>query len=85
VSQDLKTLDINKLNPLSPEVISRQATINIGEQLSMLLGQVFFCMDVWWQFMDSWSCARAGVHVSARARTHAHTFATRKHRHTHPA
>jgi len=28
--QDLKTLDITKLNPLSPEVISRQATINIG-------------------------------------------------------
>jgi len=29
-SQDLKTLDVSKLNPLSPEVISRQATINIG-------------------------------------------------------
>lgn len=28
--QDLATLDINKLHPLSPEVISRQATINIG-------------------------------------------------------
>lgn len=28
--QDLKTLDVKKLNPLSPEVISRQATINIG-------------------------------------------------------
>eukprot|EP00877_Chromochloris_zofingiensis_P013279 jgi/Chrzof1/8204/Cz03g01130.t1 len=28
--QDLKTLDVAKLNPLSPEVISRQATINIG-------------------------------------------------------
>jgi len=28
--QDLSKLDINKLNPLSPEVISRQATINIG-------------------------------------------------------
>jgi translation initiation factor 2 subunit 3 len=28
--QDLATLDISKLNPLSPEVISRQATINIG-------------------------------------------------------
>lgn len=34
VTQDLKTLDINTLNPLSPEVISRQATINIGEQQS---------------------------------------------------
>jgi hypothetical protein len=28
--QDLSTLDITKLTPLSPEVISRQATINIG-------------------------------------------------------
>ncbi|XP_076067975.1 eukaryotic translation initiation factor 2 subunit 3-like [Oratosquilla oratoria] len=28
--QDLATLDISKLTPLSPEVISRQATINIG-------------------------------------------------------
>lgn len=30
-SQDLTTLDVNKLTPLSPEVISRQATINIGK------------------------------------------------------
>lgn len=29
--QSLETLDVNTLNPLSPEVISRQATINIGE------------------------------------------------------
>ena len=29
--QDLEVLDINKLTPLSPEVISRQATINIGK------------------------------------------------------
>lgn len=29
-SQDLATLDVSKLTPLSPEVISRQATINIG-------------------------------------------------------
>ena len=29
--QDLDALDINKLTPLSPEVISRQATINIGK------------------------------------------------------
>ncbi|XP_013407157.1 eukaryotic translation initiation factor 2 subunit 3, Y-linked [Lingula anatina] len=28
--QDLKTLDITKLDPLTPDVISRQATINIG-------------------------------------------------------
>lgn len=30
--QDLTTLDVTKLTPLSPEVISRQATINIGKQ-----------------------------------------------------
>lgn len=30
IEHDLATLDITKLNPLSPEVISRQATINIG-------------------------------------------------------
>lgn len=28
--QDLAKLDVTKLTPLSPEVISRQATINIG-------------------------------------------------------
>ena len=28
--QDLTKLDISSLNPLSPEIISRQATINIG-------------------------------------------------------
>ena len=28
--QDLATLDVNTLTPLSPEVISRQATVNIG-------------------------------------------------------
>jgi hypothetical protein len=36
--QDLKTLEVEKLNPLSPEVISRQATINIGEQQQELEG-----------------------------------------------
>ncbi len=30
IPHDLSTLDVSKLNPLSPEVISRQATINIG-------------------------------------------------------
>ena len=30
MKQDLSTLDLTKLTPLSPEVISRQATINIG-------------------------------------------------------
>jgi len=30
LKQDLSTLNISNLTPLSPEVISRQATINIG-------------------------------------------------------
>ncbi|CAM6098968.1 unnamed protein product [Calypogeia fissa] len=30
MEQDLGALDVHKLHPLSPEVISRQATINIG-------------------------------------------------------
>lgn len=38
-SQDLKTLEVEKLNPLSPEVISRQATINIGETAAAVGGQ----------------------------------------------
>ena len=36
VPHDLATLDVTKLNPLSPEVISRQATINIG-MISLIL------------------------------------------------
>jgi hypothetical protein len=28
--QDIATLDVTKLTPLTPEIISRQATINIG-------------------------------------------------------
>ena len=35
--QDLATMDPAKLNALSPEVISRQATINIGELLQRSL------------------------------------------------
>lgn len=30
MEQDLRKLDVTKLHPLSPEVISRQPTINIG-------------------------------------------------------
>jgi len=30
MKQDLTKLDVTKLTPLTPEVISRQATINIG-------------------------------------------------------
>jgi len=36
--QDLSKLNINELNPLSPEVISRQATINIGTPLGHCFG-----------------------------------------------
>jgi len=35
--QDLKKLDVTVLHPLSPEVISRQATINIGNAFLSLL------------------------------------------------
>jgi hypothetical protein len=35
--QTLENLDISKLTPLSPEVISRQATINIGMCLYLVL------------------------------------------------
>lgn len=31
MEQDLSKLDVTQLHPLSPEVISRQATINIGK------------------------------------------------------
>lgn len=36
MEQDLSKLDVTKLHPLSPEVISRQATINIGKFYSLL-------------------------------------------------
>lgn len=36
--QKLENLDISTLTPLSPEVISRQATINIGECCAVFLG-----------------------------------------------
>ena len=44
MEQDLKTLDVTKLNPLSPEVISRQATINIGK-MTLLLDTISFLVD----------------------------------------
>jgi hypothetical protein len=34
--QSLDTLDPTKITPLSPEVISRQATINIGKTSTLL-------------------------------------------------
>lgn len=38
--QDLSKLDVNELHPLSPEVISRQATINIGAFQFRLCGSI---------------------------------------------
>lgn len=37
MEQDLSKLDVAKLHPLSPEVISRQATINIGKQMPHII------------------------------------------------
>jgi hypothetical protein len=42
MEQDLSKLDVTKLHPLSPEVISRQATINIGMPLRNFPSDVFF-------------------------------------------
>lgn len=42
MEQDLSKLDVTKLHPLSPEVISRQATINIGKLALLLLSTAFF-------------------------------------------
>jgi hypothetical protein len=41
MEQDLSKLDVTKLHPLSPEVISRQATINIG--IDAILLAMFYC------------------------------------------
>ena len=52
MEQDLSTLDVFKLSPLSPEVISRQATINIGMPLVLSMRQcsslrdAYFCFKV---------------------------------------
>jgi translation initiation factor 2 subunit 3 len=42
MEQDLSKLDVTKLHPLSPEVISRQATINIGNIFSLFWGSIIF-------------------------------------------
>ena len=42
--QNLKTLDPSKLTPLTPEVISRQATINIGApKQPVMIASVSLC------------------------------------------
>jgi hypothetical protein len=44
MEQDLSKLDVTKLHPLSPEVISRQATINIGTDTILFLA-IFRCLQ----------------------------------------
>jgi hypothetical protein len=48
MEQDLSKLDVTILHPLSPEVISRQATINIGNSFPVFssLFFVFFAPRV---------------------------------------
>ena len=53
--QDLATLDATKLTPLSPEVISRQATINIGGRA---------CRPPWGAARDGLVCS-AGLPANA--------------------
>jgi len=45
MEQDLSKLDVTKLHPLSPEVISRQATINIGMDAIPL--PWLYCSLIW--------------------------------------
>lgn len=45
MEQNLSKLDVNQLNPLSPEVISRQATINIGKFMIIQLSAFFQVFD----------------------------------------
>jgi hypothetical protein len=51
--QDLSKLDVSTLTPLTPEIISRQATINIGLIL------VFFSLVISFvtNFRNHWSCS----------------------------
>jgi hypothetical protein len=45
MEQDLSKLDVTILHPLSPEVISRQATINIGNSFPVF-SSLFFSVFV---------------------------------------
>lgn len=58
MEQDLSKLDVTTLHPLSPEVISRQATINIGKLCSLLnclnlLHMVIATLELNWIFHTS--------------------------------
>lgn len=50
MEQDLSKLDVTKLHPLSPEVISRQATINIGTD-TILFWQCFSVFNQYGEFV----------------------------------
>lgn len=58
MEQDLSKLDVNTLNPLSPEVISRQATINIGELVSETLSCFF--LRILFSLLCLCACFRGG-------------------------
>jgi hypothetical protein len=51
MEQDLSKLDVTQLHPLSPEVISRQATINIGNALLLMLFACFCSVSLVRQFL----------------------------------
>ena len=46
MEQNLETLDCSKLTPLTPEVISRQATINIGTMFMFSIKKLFSNMKI---------------------------------------
>lgn len=56
--QDLKTLVVENLNPLSPEVISRQATINIGMQMFIQANTT--------ELVRYWLCLDCFLHVYSK-------------------
>lgn len=66
-AQDLKTLNVEQLNPLSPEVISRQATINIGAGVVLLGGPSQCCGGSQRQLLDDGSTQHCAVACSTHA------------------
>jgi hypothetical protein len=68
MEQDLSKLDVTTLHPLSPEVISRQATINIGKREEDCAFGAFAGRGrrrtefvVWWCARYNWSCGAREV------------------------
>jgi hypothetical protein len=60
--QDLDSLDVSKLNPLSPEVISRQATINIGTCSAAGLLKSTGLFKSAHFFRNNWTCCSRKVY-----------------------